>query len=447
MRIENVVCPFCGSLCDDIEVMVGRNEVEDVKGCALARSLFMNHQKALAKPKVEGSETSVEKAIEEAASILSHSWHPLIYGLSSTTCEAQRKAIELAELLGGSIDSTSSVCHGPTTLALQAVGVVTCTLGEVKNRADLVVFWGCNPAEAHIRHLTRYSASARGLFTPKGRRDRTVVAVDVRRTRTARMADIFLQVRPNGDYECLQALRAILKGERLDVDEVGGIPTEALTDLAERMKGCRFGIIFFGLGLTMSRGKHLNVSAALSLVRDLNRFTKFTVMPMRGHFNVTGADAILTWETGYPYAVNFSRGYPQYGPGEFTAVDLLARREVDAALIIASDPVAHFPRQAASCLAEIPTIVIDPKRSKTTEVAKVVIPTATAGISAEGTAYRMDGIPIRLRKVVDSPYPSDEEVLGRIIEWVAKPSPHPRPLPSPEFGRGEGKPPQAAGER
>jgi len=220
-----------------------------------------------------------------------------------------------------------------------------------------------------------------------------------------------------------------------------------LVDLAEKMKSCKFGIIFFGLGLTMSRGKHLNVSAALSLVRDLNRFTKFTVMPMRGHFNVTGADAILTWETGYPYAVNFSRGYPQYGPGEFTAVDLLARREVDAALIIASDPVAHFPRQAASCLAEIPTIVIDPKRSKTTEVAKVVIPTAAAGISAEGTAYRMDGIPIRLRKVVDSPYPSDEEVLGRIIEWVAKPSPHPRPLPSPEFGRGEGKPPQAAGER
>lgn len=419
MRIENVVCPFCGSLCDNIEVIVEDGEIVKLtKACAIAESLFINHRKNLAKPMVRGREVSLEVSIEETVSILAQARYPLIYGLSSTTCEAQRKAIELAELVGGSIDSTSSVCHGPTTLALQAVGEVTCTLGEIKNRADLVVFWGCNPAEAHITHMARYSVSATGQFIPNGRRDRTIVVVDVRRTPTARAADIFLQVKPNKDYECLSALRAILKGEKLDADEVGGLPIRDLVELSERMKKCRFGILFFGMGLTMTRGKHLNTSAALSLVRDLNRFTKFTAMPMRGHFNVAGSDAVLTWQTGYPFAVNFSRGYPQYGPGEFSAVDLLARREVDAALILASDPTAHLPYQAARYLEEIPTIVIDPKRNMTTEVARVVIPTATAGISAEGTAYRMDNIPIRLQKVMDSPYPPDEEVLGKIIEGV-----------------------------
>ncbi len=419
MIVKNVVCHFCGCLCDDIEVTVENGEIVKVaKECAISRSMFLNHHKNLAKPMAGGKEASIDECIEETVSILTHARHLLIYGLSSTTCEAQRKAIELAELVGGSIDSTSSVCHGPTTLALQAVGEVTCTLGEIKNRADLVVFWGCNPAEAHIRHMAKYSVSATGQFTPNGRRDRTIVVVDVRRTPTARAADILLQVKPNKDYECLSALRAILKGEKLDADEVGGLPIGELVELSERMKKCRFGIIFFGMGLTMTGGKHFNVSAALSLVRDLNHFTKFTVMPMRGHSNVAGSDATLTWQTGYPYAVNFSRGYPQYGPGEFSAVDLLARKEVDAALILASDPIAHFPYQAAGYLKEIPTIAIDPKRSLTTEIAKVVIPTATAGISAEGTAYRMDNIPIRLRKVVDSPYPSDEEILDRIIKGV-----------------------------
>ncbi len=419
MRIENVVCPFCGCLCDDIEVVVENNEIVKVaKGCAISRSLFINHAKNLVKPMVGGIEVSIEESIEETVSILTHARYPLIYGLSCTTCEAQRKAIGLAELVGGNIDNTASVCHGPTILALQAVGEVTCTLGEIKNRADLVVFWGCNPAEAHSRHLARYSVSARGQFTPNGRRDRTIVVVDVRRTRTADAADIFLQLKPNEDYECLSALRAILKGEKLDADEVGGLPMGALIELAERMKKCRFGILFFGLGLTMTKGKHLNVSAAICLVRDLNHFTKFAVMPMRGHFNVAGSGATLTWQTGYPYAVNFSRGYPQYNPGEFSAVDLLARREADAALILAADPVASFPYHAAHYLEEIPTIAIDSERSMTTEVARVVIPVAAAGISAEGTAYRMDNIPIRLRKVVDSPYPSDEEVLGKIIKGV-----------------------------
>jgi len=34
---------------------------------------------------------------------------PLVYGLSNTTCEAQREAVRLAELIGGVIDSHTSL--------------------------------------------------------------------------------------------------------------------------------------------------------------------------------------------------------------------------------------------------------------------------------------------------------------------------------------------------
>jgi formylmethanofuran dehydrogenase subunit B len=99
-------------------------------------------------------------------------------------------------------------------------------------------------------------------------------------------------------------------------------------------------------------------------------------------------------------------------------VDLLSREECDAALIIASDPVASFPLQACKHLAKIPTIVMDPKINMTSLIADVVIPTATAGIECEGTVYRMDSIPIRLRKVVPSEFPSDKEVLEKLIAGV-----------------------------
>jgi formylmethanofuran dehydrogenase subunit B len=54
----------------------------------------------------------------------------------------------------------------------------------------------------------------------------------------------------------------------------------------------------------------------------------------------------------------------------------------------------------------------------TTKMATIIIPTDQAGISAPGLAYRMDHIPIPVKKVVDSPYPSDKEVLERILEKV-----------------------------
>ncbi|MFQ6079614.1 MAG: formylmethanofuran dehydrogenase subunit B [Thermodesulfobacteriota bacterium] len=416
MICANVSCPFCGCLCDDLEITVENGTITGVKNaCAVSRSKFLSYDKGRAKPMLRRGEELTEIALEEAVNktveILGNADFPLIYGLSSMECDAQRLAIELAELVGGNVDNSTSVCHGPTILAAQDIGAVKCTLGEVKNRGDLIIFWGCNPAEAHIRHLVRYSASG-GLFI-RGRRDRTIICVDVRETPSTKAADVFVKVEPGRDYELISALRATLKGYEVSG---GGLSANAISELAERMKNCKFGVIFFGLGLTMTGGKHMNVDAALRLVRDLNDYTKFSLIPMRGHYNVTGADEVSLWQTGYPYAINFSRGYPLYNPGEFSAVDILAKRECDAALIIASDPIANFPAEASKHLVNIPTIAMDPKVTLTSLIAKVVIPTAFAGIECEGTAYRMDGVPIRLKKIVEPEHPSDKEILEKIIK-------------------------------
>ena len=411
MIYENVVCPFCGCLCDDLIITVEDGQITNTKNtCAISKSKFVNHHQYMLKPSIDKKEVPVEKAIEKAAEILKNADAPLIYGLSSTECEAQRYAIHLAEILGATIDQTASVCHGPTILGTQDAGCVKCTLGEVKNRADLIVYWGCNPAEAHMRHFRRYSVYPEGLFR-KDKKERTIVVVDVRKTASARIANTFVKIEPGADFEIISLMRAYLKGRDVPL-------TDEFKTLLETMKTCEFGIIFFGLGLTMSKGKHLNVDAALRLVRDLNDYTKFSITPMRGHYNVTGAGSTMAWVTGYPFAVNFSQGYPVSNPGEFSAVDVLARKECDAALIIASDPVSNFPADSWKHLADIPTIVMDPKVSLTSKVAKVCIPVATAGIEAEGTAYRMDGIPLRLKKVLDTPRLSDAEVLSQLIEKV-----------------------------
>ena len=120
MKIENVVCPFCGCLCDDIVVEVEDSRITAVKNaCASGRSLFLNAHTQAVQPKVNGEEVDWPQAIDAAARILNDAASPLIYGLSSTASEAQRKAIALADLLGATIDSTSSVCHGPTTIGIQ----------------------------------------------------------------------------------------------------------------------------------------------------------------------------------------------------------------------------------------------------------------------------------------------------------------------------------------
>lgn len=426
---SDIVCPFCGTLCDDIEIDVEDNRIKNVRhACRIGTAKFLSvlegdrPVKPLIRKNGEFVESSMKTAVKKTAEILTKSKKSLLYGWSSTSCEAHSFGIAIAEEVGGVIDATTSVCHGPTVLALQDVGCPSVTLGEVKNRADLVIYWGCNPMHAHPRHLSRYTIFPRGYFRERGHQDRELVVVDVRKTDTAKIANKFIQVEYGKDYELLGALRAVVNGNEISIGEVAGVKNEDIYELAEKMKNCQFGIIFFGLGLTMSSGKHRNVDNAISLTKDLNRHTKFSIMPMRGHYNVTGFGEVLTWQTGYPFAVDFCRGYPRYNPGETTATDVLQRGEADAALIVASDPVAHLPRKSVEHMARIPLVYIGPHFTLTSELADVFIPSTFVGIETEGTAYRMDTIPLNTRKVVDPPEGvlSDAEILERILKEVKR---------------------------
>lgn len=422
--VENSTCTFCGCVCDDMILTVDLDEKKIIKAknaCILGRAWYAEHTIEEAPAAlINGKEASVEDAVEEAARILAHAKFPITYGLSDTTCEAQRQAVAISDIIRGNIDTTTSVCHGPSGLAFQGVGESTMTLGEVKNRADLVIYWGGNPAESHPRHFGRYAVTAKGMFTPGGKKDRTVVLVDVRRTPSTPAANIFIQIKPGKDFELLWALRALVKGRHVDpsIADTTGVSLETMGDLVDKMKNCRYGVLFFGMGLTMTRGRHFNSGALLALATDLNEFTHFVAKPVRGHGNVTGADNVVSWQTGFPFGVNFSRGYPRFNPGEFTTVDTLSRGEADAAMIIASDPAANFPKAAIEHLRKIPVIALDTKNTATTGLARVAFRTATYGINTGGTVYRMDDVPITLRPAFESPFPTDEEILKAIRKRV-----------------------------
>ena len=422
--IENATCTFCGCVCDDITLTVEDNRITKAKdACVLGKSWFLNHtieEKPIAR--IDGQEVSLDNAIEEIAQCLHNAKFPIMYGLSDTVCEAQRQCAPIMDDVQGTIDTTTSVCHGPSGMAFQGVGEPSMTLGEVKNRADFVMYWGGNPAEAHPRHFARYAVTPKGMFTPNGKSDRHVVIVDVRHTKTAGVADQFLQIKPGKDFELLWILRAACKGLPIpdNSKEICGLEPEVIDDLFNRMKNCNYGVIFFGMGLTMTRGRHFNSGALMALATDLNQFTHFVAKPARGHGNVTGADNVVAWQTGYPFGVNFSRGYPRFNPGEFTTVDTLTRGEADVAVIIASDPVANFPKPAIEHITskKCKLISIDTKQTPTSEAAHVSIQTSTYGINTGGTVYRMDDVPISLRPAFKSPFPSDLEVMTKIRKRV-----------------------------
>jgi formylmethanofuran dehydrogenase subunit B len=110
--VKNAVCTFCGCTCDDIELAVeGARIVKARHACSLGEAWFLHHtgERHLPAAVVDGTPADLDHAIHRAAQLLGEARYPLVYGLSNATCEAQREAVALAELLGGVVDSHTSI--------------------------------------------------------------------------------------------------------------------------------------------------------------------------------------------------------------------------------------------------------------------------------------------------------------------------------------------------
>ena len=415
--VKDVACTMCGCVCDDLRLTVHGGRVTAMSpGCALAEPWLLGQTSSdVPVARVDGQIVSQSQAVERAARILREADSPLIYGLSGSSTPGQRAAVHLADVIGACIDTTASTCHAPSIVALQGVGESTCSLGEIRNRSDLVIYWGSNPSKSHPRHMERFVDSP-GQHVPAGRAGRHVVVVDVKRSESAELADTFIQVEPGSDFDILWALRGLLRGFPLEASAVGSVPRDVLEKLASRMKACRYGAIFFGLGLTRHGIPHRNVDALLRLVTDLNRHTRFVVRRMRIPGDVAGADSVLCWQTGYPFSVSLNRTYPRYNPGEFTANDMLERGEIDAAVLVGTEGIDKLSEAARQQLSRIPSVILDHAGVTSSLSGTVHFSTAVYGIHRPGTAYRMDETPIPLRMVLHSTLPADHEVLDAILD-------------------------------
>ena len=405
-----VVCTGCSLLCEDIELALMTGAISQVKNlCRKGHGHFQALFTERTMPKIDGQEVSVDQAIKKAADILRNAKHPLLYGWSNSTLEAQRVGIDLARKLGATIDDTMSFCQGILMERVLTGKLPTCTLDDVRNFADTSVFWGSDPSNSHPRHLSRFAYYPRGEKRQKSyEEERTCIVVDVRKSATAKLCSNYFRVPPGGDADFIASVIAVLDGK---IPKYGD--KKRMIELGTILRKTEYGVIFPGLVLVSSLQDKIELFE--SLVAKLNEITTFKVVPMVEHYNTRGFNQLLLDDTGYINSVSFHSGQVTHGP-ENSAI--AAAKSCDAALVIGSDPLSSLPFGTAKSLTRVPMIAIDPRRSLTTDAAKVVIPSAMYGLEAGGRAIRMDGVKIEFEPIVNSDLLSDEQILKRLKEEI-----------------------------
>jgi formylmethanofuran dehydrogenase subunit B len=422
--VEDVTCLGCGCACDDIGVRIDAGRIiEATRACALGAAWFGDGIVS-SRVRVSGRDATLDEALAAAAAILSPAVSPLVYLAGDLTCEAQREGVAIADLLRATIDTVTSATALPSVLAGQERGRAGATLGEIANRADVLVYWAVDPDARYPRFRSRYGEAHAGVHLPDGRRGRRVVSVDVGAARGPVDADERYAIAPDEEVAALVFLQSAAGAVRGGADDAaaGAAPPESCEAtaraLASTLRAARYGAIVCDAepDSLEPRRDSGRAEALLAVTQSLNDHTRCALLPLRGGGNRSGADAVLTWQTGFPAAIDFARGFPRYRPFDGTAEARLIRGEVDVVLVLGA--IAGAPEHVVSRMTGVPALVIGPRASESALAsAAVAIDSGVAGIHEPGLALRMDDVPLPLRATVDGP-PSTKAIAGALRERI-----------------------------
>jgi formylmethanofuran dehydrogenase subunit B len=398
--VEDVTCLGCGCACDDIQVIVrGDRIVEAGRACTVGVAWFGDGSLP-GEAAVDAQRATVEAALASAADLVRTANHPLVYLAPGITNDTAREAVALADAIGAALDSVTSDTAMGAILAAQERGRASATLGEGRYRADVVVWWGVDPAHRYPRYAERYLPA-----------ECTVIAVDVGERLAPPDTDRRFLLPAEDEVATLAALRALVAAPAGDAGPPDRDPMTAAIwararALASSLITARYVLVVADSepepGAQTQPSDHVRMSALIALVQALNGPTRAALSLLRGGGNRSGIDAVLTSQTGYPAAVDFSRGVPRYRPFDGGALQLASRGEVDAVIVVGY--LDAVPAEVAAFVRTLPAVVIGPDASAMTLGQRcVAIDTGLAGVHDAGVVLRLDDVPLPARAVVSGP--------------------------------------------
>ncbi len=388
-----VTCLGCGCACDDLTVQVADGRITAISPpCPLARAWFGDGG-VPARILRAGADASLDAALADAAETLAGAGGDTLVLLApELSTQAQRAALALADLLRAGVDTATSEPAAAGLLAAQRRGRAAATLGEVRNRADVVLFWGIDPASRYPRYTSRYALEPAGTHVPGGRAGRTVISVSIGQDRGPAGAETTFALAPDQEIAALSVMRAVALGNAL-----GELPAplQAAAEAATRLASAAYAVLVHDAEPGAEPGRDpYRAEGLIALTQALNGRTRAALSSLRAGGNRSGAEAALTWQTGYPMAVSFRPGYPRYTPA---GRGLAERSGGRGAPILVAGAAAALGEPLAEAARDSPVIIVGPRASEARFPVRVAIDTGVAGIHEGGTAYRMDEVPLPLR--------------------------------------------------
>jgi formylmethanofuran dehydrogenase subunit B len=412
---DNVTCPFCGLLCDDLTI--ARDEAGKLavtkNGCQKSITFF-GRTPVAPSPRIHGKSCSLDEAVARATQIIANANLPLFAGLG-TEVQGMRAIMSLADKTGAVIDHMNSNGFMRNIQVVQNSGWQITTLTEVRNRVDLLLVVATDIVGVFPRFFEREVWNKESMFGQDTSK-REIVYLG------GRGIDTSAGIAPDGRKpdvlpcdldrlpDVISALRALVAGKKLHATEVAGVAVADLEKLAGRLKAAQYSVVAWAAAPLNFPHAELTVQNITELVKTLNKTTRSSGLPLGGIEGDMNANQVSTWISGYPMRTSYARTYPEHDPYHFSTDYLLASGEADALLWVSSFNPERIPPAT-----QLPTVVLGHPDMKLEQEPEVFIPVGLPGADHKGIMFRTDNVvSLPLYQLRNNSLPSLSEVLTAI---------------------------------
>jgi formylmethanofuran dehydrogenase subunit B len=352
--------------------------------------------------RIKGKPALLAAAAERAAEILSAARLPVIAGLGTDVAGA-RASILLAERLRGAYDHMYSARIFADLDVMRQAGLMFTTPNEARLRADVFLFIG--------RDLTRVWPAMMERLSPDeippfdlAREPRKLLWIAP--ARGAKVDGLTIETLDSSNlHTTLAALRARAAGRPVSCAKH---MQRKLDEFVEILKNARFGVAVWG-GDSLDS---LSIEMLHGLIRDLNRTTRFSGLPLGNDSNASGVVQTSGWMTGFPMRTSFGRGFAEHDTWRFDATRMIESGEADAALWISAYCVEAPPWKK-----NIPLVALASPQTAFAQEPEVRIEIGCPGIDHDAAEFARETGSIVSRK---ASHPSQASSVEAVIGEIAK---------------------------
>lgn len=355
---------------------------------------------------LNGNEVEESQALASAAELLDRANLPLIAGLMTDVAGAEA-ALTLAEEIGGVIDHAGGGGLARANRLMREAGSNPVSLGELRNRSDLVIVLGKGPLEADPNLLEKIFPGEQKLPRPGAEPRRLITLGCKPKTLPDTVETTAIDIRKVDLPTAIAMLGAAVRHHPFG-DPNKTLP-KALSEAAERFHEAAFSVFVYSPAELDEPVLH----TVLDMVRSLCDKTRAGTYTVPVHGNGDGVNLCSVWTCGLPVRTSFAHGDPEHDAWRYAAHRMIEDGEADALVWIDA-----FGEGKAKAPEGVPTLVLAAPGCVKPDAADIVIEVAKPGADHDAALYlpQISGLGMVTPERGRSDLPSVAKVLAELSE-------------------------------